>query len=115
LFDQHNIDQLPAFGRLFRHKQVIKEAARLTRNHLLIAKATSVFSIAQTLTTIARATARNDSGLANKILQVAPMTARIFSIDVDGDVFLCDPASFEFDISCAKTGLYANDVAQLDR
>ena len=111
--------QLSAFSRLKLHKEVIKEAAQMARNDLLVSNATSNFSVAQSLTTVARMVARNDSGMASRMAAAFADISHVFYVDTDTTggprVRLTDPEKFEKDIAAAKLSRYEEYSDQLEQ
>ena len=119
LYKRHIHDLLAPFARLSLHKQVIKEAARMTRNKMITAQDTSNYSRNQILTTIARAVSRNDTNLAMHLLTNSPTVVDMVRIDSNDSgivsVNLVDPTKFSTEVNKAKGVQFNEDLADIDR
>ena len=119
LFARHIYESMPPFKRLFLHKRVIKEAARMTRNQMMVASGTHGLATLQTLTSIARAVCRNDSKLALSLISASDKVANIIQVDQDGagssSVFLVDPVRFAEDVAQSKRNYYNKSIGDIDR
>ena len=100
------LDSLPAMPRLRAHKLVIREAARLTRNHILEKWGDEGQARNITLNSVARSIIRNDGALARKLIQRSNVAAELVHIDSTGDVVLVDAERFQKEIEESQRQRY---------
>ena len=94
LFTACKVHSLPAMSRLRVHKLIIREAARLTRNHILETSGDDEHVRNLTLTSAARAIVRNDPSLARKLINRSAVAAKHLQIDGRCNVTLIDAEGF---------------------
>ena len=83
------------------HKAIIKEAASITRNQLLLLNPVTPFAKTQTLTTAARCVWFNDTSLAHCLVHKSTLIASHIEV-VNGQVLVKDLGNFESAVSAAK-------------
>ena len=91
------------------HKALIWQAGEIARRSLLTSEATSSFSRAQVLTSVARAVTRNDTRLAGTLLRNS-VVARDHLFVCGSQVLLHDAPRFSEAIDCAKQSFIGGEI-----
>ena len=115
IFDEIGVAKLPPWRRLLAHKLVIREAARQTRNNMLETSGESGYGLNITLTSAARAIARNDSRLASVLIASSPTIAKYVSVSSATGVLLHDPVGFQAAAEESKRAYYDELRLNLER